>query len=176
MNRPFVAFAVLGCLSVLLTSCATDPTQGYSLSSMYRDDVDTVAVPIWTRGSEVYRRELETRLTEAIVKRIELDTPYKVVDKSKADTILEGRILQVDQRVGSFNPDTGEPREIVEQMLVSFTWTDLRTGEILVKRRNFKAAAVYYPTGPLDEDFFLGSEDVTNRLAQRIVEELESSW
>lgn len=149
---------------------------GYSTANVYHQDVRTVAIPIWTRGSDVYRRDIEFRLTEALAKRVQLDTPYKVTDKSRADTLLEGVIQGVDQRVLSFNPDTGEPRDIQLRLRVDFTWTDLRTGEILLERKNFRAAGVYYPSDPLSEDFFEGSADAINDLALRIVQELESPW
>ena len=127
--------------------CASDPNQGYSLEQgLYRQGIRSVAVPVWQRGADVYRRDLETRLTEAIVKRIQLDTPYKVVDKSKADTVLEGTIVRVDQRALSFNPRSGTPRDLQIRIVTRFTWTDLRTGEILVEQNNFRAAGVYYPS------------------------------
>ena len=57
---------------------------GYTMKDQYHAGVNTVFVPVWTRGKDVYRRELEMRLTEAIQKRIEQDTPYKVVAKTRA--------------------------------------------------------------------------------------------
>jgi outer membrane lipopolysaccharide assembly protein LptE/RlpB len=157
-------------------SCSSDPTQGYTTKSQYLQNVRTVAVPIWTRGKEVYRRELEMQLTEAIVKRLELSTPYKVTDKTRADTELRGTIENVSQRVLSFNPDTGQAREKEITFTVSFTWTDLRSGKVLTRRKNFRQAGSYIPLAPLGEDFFQGSEDVVNKLAQRIVEQLEVDW
>ncbi|MCD6303667.1 MAG: hypothetical protein J7M21_01750 [Planctomycetes bacterium] len=160
----------------LLCGCDSDPAKGYTTASQYPAGIKTVAVPIWHRGRDVYRRGLEMRLTEAIVKRIELDTPYKVTEKSRADTELVGTIDQVSQRVLSFNPDTGLPREKEITLTVSFTWTDLRNGKVLVRRRNFRESAAYIPPAPLGEDFFQGSEDVINRLARRIVQQMEADW
>jgi outer membrane lipopolysaccharide assembly protein LptE/RlpB len=156
--------------------CASDPTQGYTVKSQYLQNVRTVAVPIWTRGKEVYRRELEMQLTEAVIKRLELSTPYKVVDKTRADTELRGTIDNVSQRVLSFNPDSGQARETEITYTVSFTWTDLRSGKVLTRRRNFRQAGAYIPLAPFGEGFFQGSEDVVNKLAQRIVEQLAVEW
>ena len=156
--------------------CASDPTQGYTVKSQYPTNIRTVAVPIWTRGKEVFRRELELQLTEAIIKRLELSTPYKVVDKTRADTELRGTIDGVSQRVLSFNPDSGEPREKEITYSVSFTWTDLRSGKVLAKRKAFRQAGVYIPPAPFGEDFYQGSEDVINKLAQRIIEQLQAEW
>lgn len=163
-------------LAALLMAAALSAGCGYSTESPFRQDVATVAVPMWTRGPNLYRRELETRLTEAIVKRIELDTPYKVVSKDRADTELRGMIKKVDQRVLSKNPDTGRARELEATFIVEFTWKDLRSGKDLVTRKDFRVAANYIPESPLAETFFDGSEDAINRLAKRIVETMEADW
>ena len=42
---------------------------------------------------------MEFELTEAIVKRIEADTPYKVTRGTQADTILDGQLIQVGSEV-----------------------------------------------------------------------------
>jgi hypothetical protein len=174
--RIFGAITLLALGLALAAGCSNDPASGYSLNSLYRQDVKTVAVPIVDRGPEVYRRELEFRLTEALVKRIEGDTPYKVVDRGRADTELTATILQVEQQVLSRNPDTSLPRELSMTIVVSFAWKDLRTGDVHRHNGNFPVTGTYIPHEPLGEDFFQGSEDVINKLARRIVEQMESEW
>lgn len=176
MNRARSTAAALVAACLLGAGCSSDPNLGYSTEGLYPDDVATVAVPIPTRDARVFRRELETRLAEALVKRIELDTPYKVTDKSRADTILESRLVWVNQRVLGVNPNVGEPREIELQMSVSFTWTDLRTGEIRARRTNLVAAGVYSPADPLNEDFFEGSASAIDLMARRVVAALQKPW
>ncbi|MBS3733381.1 MAG: hypothetical protein KGY99_00445 [Phycisphaerae bacterium] len=149
---------------------------GYSTASLYPQDVETVAVPIWQRGRHVYRRGVEIRATEAIVKHIESKTPYKVVTRATADTELTGTIERIAQEVMSYNPDTGRPRELEVTLFVSFTWKDLQSGEVLVQRTNFPVSTTYIPHEPFGRDFFLGSEDALNDLARRVVEQLQNSW
>ena len=163
-------------LAGLLAGCAGDPSEGYTMTSPHRADVQTVAVHLFTRGRTLYRRELEMRLTEAIVKRIELDTPYKVTDKSRADTLLTGTIQQVSQRVMSFNPDTGGAREKEMIVTVSLRWQDLRSGEILVDQPSLRAASTYISAQPLGETFFEGSEGALDEMARRVVEQMEAAW
>jgi len=167
---------LLACVAAAAGGCSQDPTEGYTVRSQYDTGIKTVAVPIWTRGREVFRRELEMRLTEAVIKKVELDTPYKVVDKSRADTELRGSLDLVSQRVLSFNPDTGLPRETEITMAVSFVWTDLRSGKDIKQVSNLRQSDVYIPPSPLGEDFFQGSEGAINDLAQRVVEQMESDW
>jgi len=176
-------------LAAMLAVAAASLAAG-GCGTLYHSNVKSVAVPIWQRGPGVYRRGLEFRLTEAIIKRIELDTPYKVTDKSKADTMLEGTIVRVSQSVLSFNPRLATPRDEQIRIVVRLKWTDLRTGEVLHEERNLRAAGVYYPArrldesevsgtvpaSPFDEDFFEGSSSAINRMAQLIVEKMEKPW
>jgi hypothetical protein len=159
-----------------LAGCSDDPSQGYSVASQYRSGISSVAVPIWDRGPDVYRRGLEKRITEAVIKRIELNTPYKVTTRDVADTELTGKLTQISQQVMNVDPDTGAARELEMTLTVSFTWRDLRSGKTLAHRKSFSAAGNYIPQAPLGEDFFQGSEDVINRLAERIVEQMEAPW
>jgi len=172
--------AILSILAVALAAtssgCATDPTQGYTVRPHFPTNVKTIAVPIWTRGRDVYRRELEIRLTEAIIKRIKMVTTYTVTTKARADTLLTGSLDTIEQRVMSVNPDTGLPNEKIVTLTVSFRWTDLRSGKILRERKEFIAEASYAPAARLSQDFFQGSEDAINRMAVRVVEQLEEPW
>ncbi len=157
-------------LMVALAGCAGDGTSGYTTRSHYRPGIRTVAVPIWTRGKDVYRRDLEIRLTKALIQRIEQESLYKVTVRERADTLLTGTIDTISQQTLSFNPDTGQPRELQIVFTVSFTWEDLRTGEELVSQTGFRVADVYLPDAPFNEDFFRGSECLIDELVIRITE------
>ncbi|HNX27023.1 MAG TPA: LPS assembly lipoprotein LptE [Phycisphaerae bacterium] len=159
-----------------LSGCSSDPNSGYTGKSMYRTNIKTVAVPMATRGEDVYRRENEMRLTEALVKRIELNTPYKVTVQSRADTTLTCSIEQINQAVLSYNPDTGDPRDISVTFVVAFKWVDNRTGKILAQEKNYPITGTYISDSPFNEKFFQGSETVINKVAERIVEHMERDW
>jgi hypothetical protein len=171
-----VACSALAMLCILAGCDSNATLMGYTAQNQYRTGVQTVAVPMWKRGKEVYRRDLETRLTEALIKRIELDTPYKVTLKDRADSILTGTIDQITQSTLSMNTDTGQPREIQITFLVTWTWKDLRSGQMLAERKRYRYSCVYLPSDPYNEDFFRGSEDLMDRLARRIVESMEADW
>jgi len=174
-KRLLIGWVLLTTL-MLLPGCATDPSAGYTTAQQFPEGIDSVCVPIWNRAKPVYRRGWEDRLTEALVKRIELDTPYEVTTKARADTELTGSIDRISQRVLSFNPDTGRARELEVTFTTSFRWTDLRSGEVILERNNFRIAGTYIEECGFSEDFFQGGEDVVNELAKRIVEQMESPW
>ena len=145
---------------------------GYQWKSVYRDDIRTVAVPIFK--SNVFQRGVEFSLSKALVGQIEANTPYKVVPRERADTILEGEIVEV--RVDTLSADrrAAIPQEQLLDIIVDFTWKDLRTGKILVERRGVEQTATYYPT--LGEGRATGTQAASERLALAIVQELQADW
>ena len=173
INRKLCLATLVFVSLILSTGCKP---LGYTAESQFRTGIASVYVPMWTRGREVYRRDLEQRLTEALIKQIEMSTDYKCVKKENADTQLSGKIIRVNQRTLSMNPDTGFPRETAVSIIVSFTWEDLRTGKEIVSEKKFSATTVYHPTAPFNEEFFRGSERTFDKLAQRIVEKMKSEW
>lgn len=177
MSTRATLFALAAALaaSALTGGCNADPGSGYTLATQYPANVRTVAVQIFTRAPNVYRRGLELRLTEAVIKHIELSTPYKVTTKERADTELTGTITGIGQRTMSMVKAVSSPRESEVVLSASIRWQDLRNGEIL-RRRNVRAAGRYIPRAPFSEDFFQGSEDAIDKLARRIVEEMEDDW
>jgi len=149
---------------------------GYKIGTMHRTDVDSIVVPVWTRGHNVFRRGIEMQLTKAIVNRIQLDTRYRITDETKADTKLSGELTNVRQRAMTINTDTGVSRAREVTFTVSFKWVDLRNGEELVVRENFDVKGRYINAGAFGETFFTGSQEAIDEAAQRIVEQLEEGW
>jgi hypothetical protein len=147
-------------------------TPGYQWHSLYRQDIQTVAVPVFV--NRTFRRGLENELTKSIIEQMEEHTPYKVVPKERADTILEGEIVAAQVNTISTDITTGLPQEQLYTIVVSFTWKNLRTGDILVQRRNFDQRANFVPT--LGESSSLASTNAIQQLGLGIVEELSAEW
>ena len=145
---------------------------GYRWASLYREDVQTVAVPIFTNRD--FRRGVEFRLSKALVNQLESHTPYRVAPRARADTILEGEIVRIDVSDLSRDVRANVPQEQLYVVTINFTWKDLRSGRILVERRNFQQTAPYYAT--LGEGEFVGGQQTVERLAQAIIQELQADW
>jgi hypothetical protein len=81
MQRGAFIFLVL-----LLCGCGmhSGDGDGWHWSSTYRQDIHSIAVPIFTTRD--YHRGVEFQLTDALVKKIEEFTPYKVEPRERADT------------------------------------------------------------------------------------------
>ncbi len=144
----------------------------YSTSRPFSTDIQTIHVDMF--HSKEFRRELEFRLTEAIVKRIELDTPYRIAHKATADAVLTGEVLSVQNRTFGDDFDRDLPREIGSTITVKFRLQDMRTGEILVERPRFTFQTSYIP--PVGESFTMGMVRGLDGMAEQIVESMESNW
>src|SRR5215212_1033198 len=121
------------CALLLLTGCGythagDDPSGSYQWRSLYREDVRSVAVPIFT--NKTYRRGVEFALTKAVVTQVEAKSPYKVVPRERADTILEGQIVDIRLQNLSNDSTTAIPQEQLYVLTVDLIWKDLRTGRI----------------------------------------------
>ena len=147
-------------------------TPGYQWHSLYRQDIQTVAVPVFVNRS--FRRGLETELTKSIIEQMEEHTPYKVVSRDRADTVLEGEIISAQTNTLGIDNLTGLPQEQLYDISVSFTWKNLRTGEILVQRRSFDQRANFVPF--LGESASVGSTNGIQQLALAIVQEMSADW
>lgn len=170
--------------AIVLTACALAPSgcgynnngggssDGYQWNSIYRKDISTVAVPIFK--STDYQRGVEFTLSKALVNQIEASTPYKVVAREKADTIIEGEIVSVRANTLSSDQQSALPQEQMLDLTINFTWKDLRTGRVLVSRRGMERSATWYAT--LGEGRFVGTQEAAEKLAVAIVQELQGDW
>lgn len=147
--------------------------------SLYNTNIRTVHVPIVR--NDTFRHEIGVQLTEAIVRTIELRTPYKVVGDANADSVLTCRVTGQGKRVIAEN-SFDEPRALNTSISVEMTWTD-RRGNLLMTNR-------YVPLGELAFYFLQGSDFVpeggqsmataqqkaVEQLADQIVSQMESRW
>jgi hypothetical protein len=152
------------------TNFAASP--GQPTTGLYRHDVRTVAVPIFV--NRTYYRGIEFNLSKAIVSQMEGRTPYKVVPRDRADTVLEGEVLHVGVNTQSRDVFNALPQTQLYFVVVNFTWKDMRTGKILLQRHAFEQTSAYYPV--LGEDTFVGSQQCVEQLALAIVESLQAEW
>jgi len=162
-------------LAACLTGCdgrSYSKIGGYSWSSLYRQDIRTVAVPIFRNID--YSRGDEFALTRAIVQQLETRTPYKVVSRDRADSLLEGEIVSVTLGGVSRDALSALPQEQLYIVTVNFTWKDLRTGQVLVERKGFQQAVSMFPT--LGESRETGQQLNAEALATAIVQELQGDW
>ncbi len=167
-----VRWAQRVCVAGLVIACLTSSGCGYSMRRPFPQQVKTVYVEMFQ--SREFRRGLEFTLTEALQKRILQDTPYKIADKSTADTMITGEVLEVRQNTLGRNFYTGKPRQLQATFIIRFQWKDMRNGQILADQPRFVQSIEYIP--PTGETFDYAADEALDELAERIVEQMMSSW
>lgn len=159
-------------LAGLLAALLAGTGCGYSSRGLFRDDIRTVHVEIF--ASKEFRRGLEFALTEAVQKRINTDTPYRLASREKADTVLRGEVLEVRQAAFAPDPISRQPRDIQLTLAVRLEWKDQRTGEILLDQPVLLQAVDYLPAPGESEEF--AQQKAVDQMAARIVARMYDEW
>ncbi len=161
-------------LLLVLTVAASLPGCGYATGGQYPEQYQTVAVPIFE--NRTFYRRVENELAEALVKQIEQRTPYKVTDAARADTVLTGRIRQIEQEMVARHRRGGLPEEMEVRFVVDFQWRDQITGQTLRDRRGFESVGSYVLTRPVGQRFEQAQHQAVQRLAEDIVAVMGGVW
>jgi len=161
-----------GLCVILCGGCLSGGEGDYTNHWLYPDDVSTVYVEMFDTSG--FRRGHEYHFTDALCKRIESETPYKIVsDRNRADTLISGSV-QIQQGVLATDRYEGRPLEYETYAEAVITWKNLKTGDILVDSEKVTASASYAPK--LDQDFDEASKVAMNRAAEKAVELMEIGW
>jgi len=155
---------------------------GYQVGtqSLYPAHIRTVYVLMFDSSS--FRRNLGERLTEAVMKEIELKTPYKVVaDAEAADSYLSGRISSETKRVVVEDPND-DPREVEVNLQVEVSWSDHR-GSVIRQSSTIplpsstatvSASASLMPE--VGRSVTTAHQQAIQRAAEQIVAMMEAPW
>lgn len=163
----YCILALVGAFILSLGGC-----QGYQNSWPYPTEVRTVYVEMFDTTS--FRRGHEFTLTDAICKRIEAQTPYKIVsDRNIADSVLSGKL---GLGTGVLATDYYSARPIESETIVSVnvTWKDLNTGSLLIEDKAVFASTSY--SERLGQTFEYSVDQAVNKAAVKVVELMETSW
>jgi hypothetical protein len=151
------------------TGCA-----GYHLGNqyLYRSDIRSVHVAMFE--SDSYRRFLGQRLTEAVIKQVESQTPLTLADPRLADSFIQGRILRDTKRVLSETRDD-DPRALQYGWQLEVTWVD-RAGVPLMQRQLLRITEDidFIPEG--GQSLATAELEMVERLARQIVGQMELAW
>ena len=156
------------------TSCNIDPNVGYSSSTLYPNQYQSIAIPIFQNATMT--RDVEFMLTDAIIKEIQVRSPYRVVDKHVAETLLTGTITSMKLSTLSRSKTTGLDNEVLVKVVLDFEWYDQVNGNRIVGRENFASSAVFIPSRPSSEPLEIGRFAVVQQLASDIVDQMQASW
>jgi hypothetical protein len=146
---------------------------GYSNESLFPKEVGSVYVEMFDNRS--LWRGVEYTLTDALAKRIEAETPYKIISsRDRADSVISGQIVSISQFWVSTERESGRALEKEVELQATVNWKNLKTGELLINNQSVSASANY--SGWQKQDFLYASNLAANNLARRIVELMEKEW
>ena len=163
----WLILALIAAYGCSLTGC-----QGYQNDWPYPQQIQSVYVEMFDTSS--FRRGHEFTLTDSICKRIESQTPYKIVsDRNVADSVLSGR-MGIGTSVLATDYYSARPIEQETMVRVSVTWKDLKTGEMLLEGEEIYASSTY--SKPMGQTFEYSINRAVNEAAVRVVELMETPW
>jgi hypothetical protein len=166
-----------GFLLLAVTAGCASYRVGYQ--SLYRPEVRTVFVPVFE--SESLRPHLGERLTEAVIREIQIRTPYKVVATPDADSTLSGTITRANKRVLARNR-YNDARGIGHELTAEVQWVN-RQGDVLMQTTALPFAPLGM-TAVADSHFIpeagqslsAAQQDAIERMAREIVGQMEVWW
>ncbi len=168
----FVFFPIL-IAAACLGLCGCTELSGYSNESLFPQDVDSVCLEMF--DNQTFRRGTEYELSDALSKRIEVETPYKIVSsRDRADTVISGQIVSIAESALSTERETGRVLEKEVELKALVNWKNLKTGELLIDNQSVSASASY--SEYQQQDFTYASSLAANNLARKIVELMERKW
>jgi hypothetical protein len=175
-SQIILSCAACGLCVVVFAGCI-----GYhaGTNSLYAADVATVYVPMIE--SDSYRRDLGERLTEAIVKEIELKTPYKVVNTPDADSILSARLM-TDTRRRVIQNAFSDPRVSETELRAEVNWISRRRQPLVPVQMipiPAELLAISQTSNLIPEagqSVATSQQESIQRLAQQIVATMEAPW
>lgn len=147
--------------------------------SLFRENIRTVYVPI--ARNDTFRHDLGVRLTESVIRMIEMRTPYKVTGDPNADSTLTVRATTETKRVltESF---TDDPRALDAIVTAQAVWVD-RFGNPLMQNQMTTAGNVateFLQSERLvpeaGQSIETALQAAIDDLADRIVSQMENRW
>lgn len=132
MFKRLLQVVALSSFAVLLASCSQNgliSSMGYTVGSRYSDNIRTIRVPIFRNRTTL--RGIEYELTQAVVQRINMVTPWKVV-QGPADAELVGTVVLLNKRVILENK-LNEVREADLTLSAEVIFQDCTSGKNLMR-------------------------------------------
>jgi hypothetical protein len=168
---PQYFFLCLSFICLGLSGC--DGLAGYSNESLFPNDVRSVCLKMF--DNQTFWRGVEYELSDALAKRIEVDTPYKIVsDSDRADSVMSGQIVSIGEMALSIDREVGSVLEKEVQIRAVVSWKNLKTGELMMDQLKVSASASY--STYQQQDFKYASNLAANNLTRKIVELMERKW
>jgi len=136
--------SILLVLIPLVTGCGVYSFSGSSLPS----HIKTLAVPIFE--NETLEYEVADEITEAVTQRFLKDNRLKIVSETRADAVIEGRLIGYENKVHNYSADEA-PEDYIVVLRVAILFRDAVKNREVWKTDELVASEVYLVVGGSDE-------------------------
>ena len=166
-------FALLLALPVLsvLSSCA-----GYQLGASkphQMANVTKLAVP--TFKNDTLEPRLEVLVTNALIKKLQMDGAYQIVPRSEADAVLVATITDIERsQFRSVRSNTLRSSEILNRLIINYKVEDSSGGQLMKGTERAQSNIVLDPNVQLSERQALA--DAAERLALILASRISEGW
>lgn len=165
----FLSLIGLSTIILLQTGCGV-----YSFSSSGSTSIKSIAIPIFQdQTSEFGIRE---NLTDVVVNAFTRDNTLKVADRRNADSLLEGKIIRVDDQAGAFSRDE-TVQDIKVTITVSVKYQDLKKRKVIWEEV-ITQWGTFNPDGSDDENATREAaiDEAVTKIASEILNKSVSGW
>jgi Lipopolysaccharide-assembly len=172
-----ISGSVLGCGGSMRNAAVKSEDDGFFGWHFHApfdtSEVKTVAIFF---KSNVFRRDLEKQLAEAVSKEIHLRTPYRVVGQhEKADSLLTATITSDAKNIVVEAP-TNLPRGLNASIVVQANWTHNPPTDIESKRTLTTISETINFVPEVGETTLSAYNHVIQSIAKQIVDMMEQPW
>ena len=168
--KKLVLLLALPAMSVL-TNCA-----GYQLGSSkphQMQNVTKLAVP--TFKNDTLEPRLEVLVTNALIKKLQVDGAYQIVPRDEADAVLEATIEDIERsQFRSFRSNTLRSSEILDRLIVKYKVEDSAGQKLLAGTERAWSNIVLDPNVQLSERQALA--DAAERLGIALASRISEGW
>ncbi|MFQ5675094.1 MAG: LptE family protein [bacterium] len=140
----------------------------YSFSGS-ASNLKTVAIPIFQDQTSEFG--IKERLTEEVVDRFTKDNTLRVTDRRNADSLIEGRIITVDDRAGAFT-SSESVKDIQVFITVSVKYEDLKKRKVIWEDEITQWGTFNPDKESRDE----GINEALSKIAEEILNRSVSGW
>jgi len=165
-------------LAVLLGACA-----GYQIGPVKPArfaKVKTIAVNSFK--NDTLQTRVEVLLANAVIKQIQQDGTYQVVDEPDADAVLEGTLEEIRRRPSRYvRGNVLQTREYTLQLRARYKVTERATGKVL-DERSATGSTSFFVSGSgsiaadVNQDELQAFPLAAEELAVRLVSQISEGW
>ncbi len=181
-NKTTTRLAVLALSTLTLcfiAGCSCKCLSGYHIgtSGLYNDTIKTVYVPMVEANT--YRHDFGERLTEAIVKKVSEQTPYRIAGPKDPDSTLTVTLTGETQQVSALNRYDDTRQKNID-LTARVVWRNNRTGiapnQALAPEMNTTIVAQSFLVPEMGQSTETQQQEAIDKLADQIVGLMESAW